>query len=281
MAKSIKEQARVKPKTDVLRQEIRELSSKLKELGIEKETCYKEKIDLDKKLNSLIKTAKDLRAKKIKIDENIKSLKVKREKSNNELKTMFSTLSAIKQKLGIGQKHGPRESLDDIRKQIEAIQFTIQTEALSFDREKKYMEQIKKLKVKIKDLGEEEAKFIELTTFKKKLKKKKDEADSVHDNIQKIATESSGLFKDLTEYSKNIANTKKQKNSLQKKLKNLKIQIDKLNQNLGTLLKDWSEISSKSPIIPDKTKTIMDKFKKKKRLTTDDILMLQRRAIRR
>ena len=281
MAESTKEQTEVKPKIESLRKEIRELSSKLKELGTKKENHYKEKNDLDKKLNSLIKTAKELRTKKTEIDTEVKSLKAEREKSNTELKTMFSKLAEIKQKLGIGQKQGARESSEDIRKQIEAIQFTIQTEALSFDREKNYMERIKKLKLKLKEIGDDEAKFTELTEFKKNLNKKKEEADAIHANIQKIANESSGLFNELTGYSKNIADVKKQKNSLQKQLRILKVQIDKLNQKLGTLLKDWSEVSSKSPILPDKTKDIMDKFKKKKRLTTEDILMLQRKAIKR
>jgi len=281
MAKAKKENVDVEPKVDKLKQEIRELSIRLKDIGEQKEKLYKEKNNFDKELNSNIKTAKELRDKKTKIDEEIKGLKVTREKLNNEIKLMFAKLAELKKKFGLDKQRGKRESSEDIYKQIDGMQFAIQTEVLSFDREKQYMERIKKLKLKLKEISGEEAKFKEVVSFKVDLSKKKQEADSTHSKIQQLANESSEIFNKLTESSKTISAIKKQKNVLQKKLKTFKIEIDNLNLKLGDLLKDWSEVSSKTDILPDKTTEIMDKFKKKKRLTTEDILMLQRKSIRR
>ncbi|MBD3262840.1 hypothetical protein GF374_00480 [Candidatus Woesearchaeota archaeon] len=275
MAKSEKENTKVKLRIDKLRKDIRELSSKLKKLGIEKEKTYKEKNNLEKELGSLIKKAKETRDEKTKIDTEIKTLKEQREKSNKELKAMFSKLSKIKQKLGLGKKNHKKSSAK-IRKQIDAIEFSIQTEVLKFEREKKYMAHIKALKQELKDIEAEESKYKDLVDFKKEISKTKQNADAIHEKIQNIAQKSSDLFENLTKYSKKITDTKKRKNELQKKLKKIKSEINRLNQKLGESLKDWSK-TSPAPV-PVKDINIMDKFKKKKRLTTEDILMLQRKV---
>ena len=280
----------IKPKLESLRKKIHELSSKLKELGQRKEKLYAEKKEIDKELNACIKSAKELREKKKEIDEKIKKLKSDREKLNKEIKSMFLKFKEIKQKIG-KKPRGRKKRLtsEDIIKQIESMEFAIQTEALNFDREKRYMERIKRLKAKLKEVKEEEARYKEFVSFKTQLKTKKLEADIAHARVQELANESSKLFKELTTYSEKIDKAKKQRASLQRKLKLLKTRIEKLNQELEGLLKNWSEITKKAFTISrerslahlqKKAKEVMDKFKKKKRLTTEDILLLQRQAIK-
>lgn len=68
---------------------------------------------------------------------------------------------------------------------------------------------------------------------------------------------------------------------MQEVLRGLKVQIDELNQKLGEFLKSWSSISAQAGVQQDKISTqkatdVLDKFKKKEKLTKEDILILQR-----
>ncbi|MEM4248401.1 MAG: hypothetical protein QXH80_03960, partial [Candidatus Nanoarchaeia archaeon] len=119
-----------------LKKEIHDLSTQLRQLGEDKEKKYKEKENIDKALNSFIKVAKELRDKKAEIDKKVRELKAQREILNHELKDMFAKLAEAKKALP-ERKKGPvvRENPNLIKKQIEAMQYSIETEGLSFERE--------------------------------------------------------------------------------------------------------------------------------------------------
>lgn len=266
-----------------LKREIQLLSSRLKRLGEQKEKEYHKKEDLDKRLRNDIQDAKNLREEKKEIDIKISELKKKREEFNNNIKEKFSNLAQLRQKYDSeAKKKGFRfNDISSIKKEIESMQFAIQTEALSFEREKMYMEKIKRLKHTLVDLEAEEQSFKELADFKAKIREEKKEADAIHEEVQKLAAQSSTIFEQLAAKSVFISSTKRDKSQLQEVLRGLKVQIDELNQKLGEFLKSWSSISAQAGVQQDKISTqkatdVLDKFKKKEKLTKEDILILQR-----
>ncbi len=284
----------VKSKLEQLKKEIQSLSTELKQLGEQKETKYKEKERVELNLNSFIKKARELKDKKVEIDKNIKELKKNRETLNKEIKQMFSKFNQLKKKILGPQKVDKRRGKDsttspaEIKKQIEAIRYSIETEGLSFDREQKYMEHIKRLQQKLGEINAEEEKNKQLRDFKKEILTKKKNADSFHEEIQKFAKESTNIFKELTQLSKDISKSKEQKASLQIVLRNLKSEIDKLNQKLSEILKEWSSITTESiaeeakeslAAVAARTEQVMEKLKTKKKLTKEDILLMQRSKI--
>ncbi len=280
-----------KPKVEQLKKDIYALSAQLKKLGEEKETRYKEKEGVEKKLNTLIQRAKDIRERKLDIDRNISKLKKEREELNSETKLMFSKFNQLKRNILNSQKPGsrPQEKVSspaEIKERIEAIKYSIETEGLSFEREQRYMDSIRRLQQKLDDINLEEEKNKQLRDFKKKILEKKSRADHIHTNIQKIAKESSAIFEELTQLSGHISKSREKKSSLQATLKDLKSQIDELNQKLGEILKEWSTVTSESlawearesaAAIAQRTQQIMEKLKAKKKLTKEDILLMQRR----
>ncbi|MBT3940687.1 hypothetical protein HOD83_03220 [Candidatus Woesearchaeota archaeon] len=276
----------VEQKAKNLRKDIQTISANLKELGGQKEKHYQQKNDLDKQLNSLISKAKELKDQKAEIDKKIITLKKNREESN---KRFNQSLVEINDEKRERRKHNVPSS-GPIRKQIKDLEYNMQTEALSFNKEKKIMDQIKKLKVDLnKILAHEEGLKSSRTKFNDARVVKK-QADDIHSEIQKLAQESSKIFEDLTKLSKDIANIKAQRNTVQLVLKNLKGQISQMNQKLSKILKDWSGVADKVVLNParrsisaihKKTEEVKDKLKSKKKLTTEDILLLQREAMRR
>ena len=146
---------------------------------------------------------------------------------------------------------------------------------MSFKKEKEYIDSIKQLKNKLKLAEVNDKKFDDLKKFREKILFKKKQADDIHLEIQKLAIEGSKIFDELARKSDEISSAKKLKFELLLKIKISNSKINKSNQNLGGILKNWSSLSSE--LQKGDAEDIMDKFKKKKKLTKDDILILQRK----
>lgn len=275
-------------KLESLNKEISSLSSQLKDISAKKELRYKDKEARDLELNSLIKAAQDLRDKKAKVDTEVKELKKIRDTDNKGLKEFYGKLAEKKvQQTPVEKKVKPQANPAAIKKQIEAMLFAIETEGISFEREKAYMGKIKQLKLQLAEIEKEDAKFAEFRKLRSEITVKKKEADDAHDKIQMLAVESSSYFAQLKEKSEQIAKAKKARSAIQAELKTMKAQIEEIDNNLVTVLSKWSELTKAAPPveIPAQTQaaqqlTAMEQLKSKKKLTKEDILAVQKQAMR-
>jgi uncharacterized coiled-coil DUF342 family protein len=268
-----------------LKKEIHLISSNLKELGGQKEDHYNKKNKLDKELNSLINTAKELKDEKKEIDKHIGELKQQRESANKEFGNAIS--ESRKNRSELKKLRTNVIPSNRLRKDIKELEYKMQTEALSFDKEKKIMKQIKSLKSELAKSLEVESQL--KNTNNTDTKGIKQKADLIHEEIQKKANESSKIFNKLTKLSEEIENVKAKRNTVQLVLKGLKTQITQMNYKLSKILKDWSGAADKFVIRParrgfdklihKRTEEVKNKLKAKKKLTTDDILLLQREAM--
>ena len=284
MAEVAEEQVKV----EQLKREISSLSQQLKHVSEEKEDKYKEKDAIDKKLNSLVKSAKDLRDKKKAIDVKIKALKEKRGTLNSDISPMFAKLRDLRTKvMPVEQKERHRPPAI-IRKQIEELEMKIQTEAPSFEREKKFMAQLKLLKAELKAIKGEEAGFSELRSFRDSIKTKKSDADNIHEEIQTLAKESTEIFRQLTEKSQVIEAVQNDRDAIKAVLTDYKAKIEEMNSKLEDILKQWSAVS-KQPLpelselqatLKQKAAQAEEKLKSGGKLTKEDILAMQRQAMR-
>ena len=275
-------------KLESLNREIALLSSQLKDLGAKKESKYKEKESCDIELNSLIKAAQELRDKKTKVDAEVKGLKTIRDVNNKSLKEYYGKLAERKVQQHADKKGKLKATPAQIKKQIEAMLFSIETEGISFEREKTYMDKIKHLKIELAELEKEEAKFAEIRQMRTEITGKKKDADEAHEKIQKLAAESSGLFAQLKEKSEQIAKAKKLRAGLQSDVKLIKTQLEEVDAKLVSVLAEWSEITKTAP--PAELRPIqapaapvseMEQLRAKKKLTKEDILAMQKAAMKR
>jgi len=255
-----------------LRHQIAILGRELETLNNSKESLYDEKANFDNLLSSTIADANELKAKKRITDDEIKKKKQLRTDLNKELKAHSIKLKSQKPSNKIRGKLSP----DAIKKQIEAMQYSIETEGLSFEKETLYMDRINRLKAELAALGPIEAESKELSS-------KKVQADSAHTEVQKLAIESTKNFELLTIKAKAIIEAKAKRIAIQTKLRDIKGEIEAKNQELAEALSQWLLVSK--DIIPEISAEaaeaeFINKFKTSKKLTKDDILKLQRLALR-
>src|SRR3989344_4474944 len=206
----------------------------------------------------------------------LKQIKKSREGLNAELKNLFGKLKFFHQ----SKFERPKVSPESIKKQIDAIQFSIETEALSFEREKAYMEKTRALKTQFAEIQKSFGNIKDSKVSKKDIFDKKKVADATHEKIINLATESSKDFETLTDLSRKISDIKKRKSEMQISLKDYKDKIEALNQDLETCLKLWSELVPQEPSVKRPIMDVISKLKEKKAFTKDDILELQRKAFR-
>ena len=263
-----------KQNIDELKKKIEQNSVELKKINEEKENKYKEKNKLDKLLFSFIKKANEIRDKKKRTDTDIYQLKISRKGLNSELKNLFSKFKVIKQ-----DRRPKGSGAEQLKKQIATIQFSIETEALSFEREKSYMEKINQLKSQLSEIEKTSANG-NPKEFKRGLFDKKKIADETHEKIITLATESSKDFENLTDLSKKISDIKKKKSELQNSLKDYKEKIDSLNQTLENCLQEWAKVAPMDASIKKPEVDVISRLKDKRTLTKDDILELQRKTFR-
>lgn len=278
----------INQKITKLKKEIQLLNANLKNFSAEKEDKYKEKENIDAKLSSLIKEAEALKEQKQELNDKIKKLKAQRETKNKNIKLLLNKLQGLKKNRRDQLRKQNIPSINEIREKIKNIEFIIQTQAINFNREKKYMDEIKALKAKEKEVEEVEKGFEELLEFKKKINTEKIEADKIHKIIQDTAATNSELFEELTNKSKQIIEIKEQRSTIMAVLRTIKLNMNVLNKKLNSVLKSWSGITHESvanlarkstELLQKKTDEVKEKFKSKKKLTTEDILLLQREAM--
>ncbi len=263
---------------ETLRQKIARLGNDLESLNNSKESLYKDKAAFDALLSDSIAQANELKSKKKITDEDIKAKKQLRTTLNKELKELSTKLKATQKPAS--PKAKAKLPPDVIKKQIEAMQYAIETEGLSFEKEKNYMDRIKQLKAQLPV-----TKTIDSFCSKEaqELSAKKATADLVHVEIQKLATESTKGFEQLTAKAKAIIEAKAKRADIQVKLKEIKTKIEFKNLDLAEALSQWLVVAKDMPVelsAEASEAEVISKFKSSKKLTKDDILKLQRLATR-
>ena len=126
--------------------EISELKNELTGLHSEKEKLMQQKNDLQKTTSDLVVQAKDMKKKKDEFNLKLNELKKERDQHNSKVREFVSKIKEIqKKKLDLYKKLGIKVDPDQIQDQINKMQMKIETEVVSFNKEKEMMFQIRKL----------------------------------------------------------------------------------------------------------------------------------------
>ena len=116
---------------------------KLIELNDQKEAWFNKKESCGKDISKLIKKVKTSKAKRDLLTKKVKADKADREKYNEKAKKKIEQVKKLnKEKAEVQKKHHIKEDPSTIKKQIQKIETIIETEAISFDKEKKLMDLI-------------------------------------------------------------------------------------------------------------------------------------------
>src|SRR3989344_5050344 len=266
--------------------EISQIKEELDEINEKKESWFKKKEDFKKEINDKINAIKDLKIRKDK--ENLE-LKKQRNRHNDAVRELVKKLKKLhkdKEKIfkDYNIKINPSKILDkitDLEKQVE-----IET---SFEKEQKLMEQIKKLRKSYDESSKVSEILKDSEDLSRSIKESKSKADEFHKQILELTNSPSynqfimlskeinelkkiqeDAFNKFIEYKNQFNNKNNQLKELLRKVKEERQEMD----NDKELLRQEKEAKNQE-IIEKKSKDIERKLKEKKKLTTEDLIVLQ------
>ncbi len=278
---------------ELRKKQVEELRNKLNQLNNEKEGWFKKKEEFASQISGVIGHLSSDKKERNKFTNEVKELKTKRKELHDLIKARISEVKKFnEQKKEIAKKHGITDDPSNLVKEIEALEFKIETEGLTFDKEQKLMKVIKDKKKKLNEAKKISDIWEKTGKISKEIDDLKKQADSIHKKIQTEAGQSQKKHEQLIGSSKEIDELRaKEKEAFEKfaeakkKFAEANIQIEEklketvdLKQKLGITeerRKPKKEKTEKAKLLENGEKIVNEKLKSKKKLTTQDLLLFQ------
>ncbi len=281
-----------KQKIAQLREGIRELSGKLTPLKQEKEGWLEKKRNLRVDISKLFEEFRQGRAQRDQLTSDVSELKKRRAELREEIKKKIAEFRSIsKKRKEIAEKYKIAKSPSQIAREIEAMEFKIETSGMPFEGEQKLMKVIKQKKAELaraESLGSvwEDSKKVsdEISALKK-------EAERVHSEIQVKAKLSQERHEKLISISQSVDELKSREKEAVGKFLDMQKEFSEANASLQQRLLDFSKAKgelndelkkvseqrrmSTQRLLEEKEKEVNEKLKSGKKLTTKDLLIFQ------
>jgi len=172
-------------KLDAVKKEADNLRTLLNQINDQKEDWFRKKEDAGKKIRELIAKVKDAKTKRNELTNTVKVDKDKRQKLHDVIVTKVEEIKKLNSEKDATIKKGkPLASVHALTEQIEKLQRKIETEVMSFDKEKELMKKIKELKKQKLESAALNGTFDDSRKLSKEIDKMKKEANIVHKTIQ-------------------------------------------------------------------------------------------------
>ena len=167
-----------------------------------------------------------------------------------------------------------------VEKQIEKIQFRIETEALPFDKEQKLMKELKEKKKILAGMGDVQDKKSESSKLGRALSKLKKDSDVIHKTIQDNAQKSQEEHEKLLKLSEDVDKLRADEKEIRTNITGLKSQIKEIRPKGASRFTGKRRSMHKQPQVSTeelekRAEVVEEKIKGKKKLTTEDLLALQ------
>lgn len=263
---------------------IKGLKEQLSVTSKEKERYFQEKEELRRQILSIIKDVKQIKSEKDKSNVGVKEIKQNRDNYNQKVKELIVKVKIINEKKReLSRKHNLKEDPSKIKTQINELELKIETEVLTLSQEKRVMKQIKDLKKKYSKLGEVTHVIDEYSKISKEIEENRVKAEGFHKQLKELTKDSDySMFK---EKSKEIDELKKKQEGVFHKFVEAKAKVSLLTTQIKSKEEKETKIKEskkkrKEEFLDKKVKEaeerVEEKLKAKKKLTTDDLLMLQK-----
>ncbi|AKB85491.1 coiled-coil protein [Methanococcoides methylutens] len=277
------------------RQDLKAASEEAKEkrngLNAEASTLAAKRNELNKRTKELINEAQEYKKLRDENNEQVKENKAKRDEINAKANEVFAKVDALRTANNLT---GP--SIKDIRKDIDRLEFTQQTEVLSPSKEKELVNKItelRKLYVIKKDQLESntelknlltEAQEIrdEASTFHNVLSEYAQKAQEYHDKMistfkeaDKMRAESDAAHKQFVEFQEKADEQHKLFIAAQKEIRDIDKEVRKIKKGEDT---GGKKVASMEDVRKD-AEDIFDKFKSGEKLTTENLMVLQKSGL--
>jgi uncharacterized coiled-coil DUF342 family protein len=274
------------------RKEISEFRSKLNELGEQKEKAFSEKSRYSREIKELIHKVKELKGKRNSLTTVVKEDKDKKNTLTEQIDKKIEEVKKLRAEVDdVKKKYKLEGDPFMIKKEMARLERVIETEAISFDKEQKFMKRIKELKRKLDDFSVVSDVWKKIKTLSDEIDKLKDERENYHGQVQDNARKSQHEHEQMIELSRKIDELKVKEDEANKVFMEYKEKFGEANKQLKERLPDLNvlrdeldkhnikvkkEKQQKERLtIREKREIASRKLKSGEKLSTEDFLALQ------
>lgn len=277
-----------------VKQKIEELIIQLASLKAERDQLNNEAKNWAEKRNILNEKIKKLRAeanstkeKRDALNQEVKRLKTLREQAKAGQKEKCKQISKLKEKIKLLWKKKPSRNLHAIQKEIENLEWKIQTTPLEVKQEEELISKIKHLEIQrniLKQLQELKDRLIKLQTEEKALSTK---AKFHHEKLSKIAEQSQKLHEQRLETLNQIQKFKIDADNAHQKYVEIKQRANQMHQKYKEMLQKINDLKRKQrreeeakqakrqkQLLEETRKKALEKMKRGEKLTWEEFKLL-------
>ena len=277
-------------KSRLLKEECNGIKQELDKVKEQREKHFKKKEELKEEIKKLIFQIKNVKGQNDNFSKTISDLKSQRDSYNKKVKELIVKIKELNSKK-ISLAKGKSVNIDYIKKQINQLEQSIETNAYTYDKEQKVNDKIKKLKkvynenhgiVKLDD---------ELRLLSIEIDSSKKIADDFHKKFDETIKQSRSQGSDFMDLSRKISLLKQEQEKEFEKFKKQKsIYVDIINKlkakseeikligsqiSLDHTEKAAVEKNLQKKNLDEKLRSVKEKIIKEKRLTREDLIVLQ------
>ena len=267
-------------KLSALRRDVTRIRNSINKLRAEKERSYRRKGQLSDDIGTLIFKVKELRGKRDSITKGVKEKKGGRNKYNLAVKSGLEVVGSLqKEQQKLMKKHDMRLP-SQIKKQIEDLDYKVETEGYTFEKEKEIMKKLKGLKSQLKKSVALGGIMGDIHSKKQDIIMSRKVARSLHSDMTAQSGESQKFHEEMIHVSKEIDKKKSERDVVAGRWMRLKEEIKKLNPLFKEKLMELAKVKIESDRLDSmklksKEEEVEIKIKKGGKLTNDDFIAFQ------
>ncbi len=279
--------------SDEQRSKIAALKDEINAVNAEKEKWFGLKEEYKQKIQKAIDEIKSKRSGRDALTGNVRSIKVERSAAQDLIKAQIDKITKLRTlQTEIQTKLGISGDFEKLRSTLARFEEKLETEAIPFKKEKELMEKIKDVKKKMKEASA-------LTTILDEINKERDilhtlrkDSNTKHKQLIENAKQSQEHHEGMIDARDSLTKLKKEEEEAfakfieyKKKYTELSIQLKNLQgQAHEEREKAQSEKEEKrrehrkkeDQVLKEMGATVEEKIKKRQKLTTEDLLVMQR-----
>jgi len=270
-----------------LNQELAPLKEERNRLNLEAKKWAEKRNNIHEQIKDLRTKASDLKGKRDNLNEKVQELKSLRDQARTKRKEKHAQTLKLKEKVRSLTERKPSQSMHTIQREIEKLDWKIQTTSLPVKEEEMLINQVRQLETQLlihKQIERTKKELVEVRTEEKALET---EAKAYHEKLSELAEQSQKLHEEMLENLNKAHSLKVEADITHQKYVEIKQQAQNLHQKcvelldkIKTIEKELQEVEEKKQVkrqhelLKELEEKALEKLKRGEKLTWEEFKIL-------
>jgi uncharacterized coiled-coil DUF342 family protein len=227
---------------EMVTQQVSLLKEQISKINVKIKAQIAERDTLNQKLGKLRQEINQLKTERDGLNENVKTLKQERNRARTKIKQIIEELKAHREKILELKKKTPKKSHRDLKKELEAIEWRIQTSTYDMQTEKRQIETVRQLETQLNLYRKIERHENSVVELQSELNKLKEPADTNHNTLTERARKSQELHSEIIAKISELKSVKSEADRFHEIYIRLRTQAQPFKEKLRKLLEAWRKL---------------------------------------